>query len=287
MIRRNLIAVVAACGALAVGIALGGGPLSDLGHAEPEPSSAPSQAPADVRAQATRGEDFAEAVAPGLLAGRLSGQRITVWAMPGADPATVTALEDRVKAAGGVVGESVELRAAAVDPGRKTFADTLGRQLAKQFGSRVDSGLATYERLGQVIGATYAAHVRVGSSTAEQVTASKTLVAGKLVKTGHDDGPGTLAVLVLGDHVDETVLTGFVSGLSRAVNGLVVTGDTASAGGDLAVLRHEKSQPAFGTVDGSDTTIGRVATVLALARQTHQRGGSFGAPGFGGIANSG
>ena len=62
MIRRNLVAVVSTCGALAVGIALGGGPLSDLGHAEPDPSAAPTVAPAQVRAD-RRGRSHCASVA--------------------------------------------------------------------------------------------------------------------------------------------------------------------------------------------------------------------------------
>lgn len=285
MIRRNLVAVVSTCGALAVGIALGGGPLSDLGHAEPDASTAPTVAPAQVRAEAAKGNAFAQAVAPALLSGRLSGQRVTLMAMPGADSDTVTGLAADVKAAGGTVGDTVRVLPAAVDPARKTFADTLASQLAKQYGSRVGSGLTTYERLGQVLGATYGAHVRVAASTADQVTGAKTLAAGKLVQAGADGGPGTLALLVLGDHVDPTVLAGFVQGLSRAVNGLVVAGDSASTGGDLGLLRRQKSPAPYATVDGVETTIGSLAAVLALARQTAQRGGSFGASGFGGIAS--
>lgn len=287
MIRRNIVSVVAACGALAVGIALGGGPLSDLGHADPKPVSPRTQATGEVREQAATGSAFAKEVGPRLLAGTLTGQRVTVFAMPGADPSTVQALAAQVKTAGGAVGNTVQLLPAALDPARKAFADTLSTQLGKQFGDRIKSGLSTYPRLGQVVGATYGAHVDVSASTAEQVTASKTLVAGKLVRVGADAGPGTLGVLVLGERTDPTLLTGFVEGLGGALNGLVVAGDTASADTDLRTLRAQKWGPWFASVDGVDTNVGLVATGLALARQVHQRGGSFGASGFGGITATG
>ncbi|MEP9383666.1 copper transporter [Nocardioides cheoyonin] len=285
MIRRNVVSVVAVCGALAVGIAVGGGPLSDLGHAAPDRSTtAASVVPEAVRAQADLGSDFARSVGPTLTSGVLSGQRVAVVAMPGAEE-RVAALVAQVKAAGGSIGSVVDVQPTLADTSRKTFADTISSRLAGQYAGRVARGLTTYERLGQVVGATYAAHVTIGAYTADQQTASKTLVAAKLVKVSQSSAPARLVLVVLGDHVDETVLPAFVRGLGRAADGLVAVGDSASATGDLKVLRAQKWDGWFASVDGVETTMGQVATPLALARQVHRLGGSFGASGFGGITS--
>ena len=287
MIRRNVVSIVAVCGALAVGVALGSGPLSDLGHADPQPAKAPADVSRQVREEASAGASFASAVGQRLLAGSLSGKRVTVVAMPGADTATTRRLSDQIRRAGGTVGNTVRILPAALDPSRKTFDDTLARQLARQFAGRVRAGQTTYRLFGQVIGATYGAHVQVSASTADQLTASKTLVAGKVVRADLGPGPGTLGLLVLGDHVDPSVLTDLVAGVGAAFNGLVVAGDSASAHGDLRLLRAQHWGSWFASVDGIDTEVGRVATGLALARQVHRRGGDFGASGFEGIAATG
>ncbi len=91
-------------------------------------------------------------------------------------------------------------------------------------------------------------------------------------------------LVVLGSHVDPTILSGMVEGLGDAVRRVVVTASTTSGkNGDLAALRTATLPEKIATVDGDETTIGRVATVLALVRQVTSSGGDFGAPGIDGV----
>ena len=77
MIRRWIVSVIAMLAALAAGIALGGGPLSDVGDtpsdAAPPPVKVTKDARVDARASLEQG--FPGGVATGLYAGRLSGHR--------------------------------------------------------------------------------------------------------------------------------------------------------------------------------------------------------------------
>ena len=61
------------------------------------------------------------------------------------------------------------------------------------------------------------------------------------------------------------MLSGLVNGLATNAAGVVVVGDTDSAeDGELAALRSVKLAGPISTVDGVETTLGQVTTVLAL-----------------------
>jgi hypothetical protein len=87
-------------------------------------------------------------------------------------------------------------------------------------------------------------------------------------------------LVVLGDDLDDDVLSGLLAGLSGRAVGVVAVGDTVTAdSGDLKALRGEDLADEVATVDGVDTGIGRVTAALALARSVRVQGGSFGASG--------
>jgi hypothetical protein len=289
MIRRHLVSLVAVCAALAVGVALGGGPLSDLGHADTGPSHPATRTATTDRHEIALDESFARAAGRALAAGRLSGQRVALVTLPGATATTVSALTADVQGAGGTVSSVVRIQPAALTPTRKTYADTLATQLATQLRGRgVDGSLPTYQRLGQVIGFSYAGESPAGALGADRSTAAQTLVAAKLVRTTGGTAPATLILLVVGpgarDRVDPSVLAPLVEGIGGATRRLVAAGDSASAThGELAALREQHWGPWFASVDGVETTVGQVTATLALARQTGRLGGAFGASGFSGL----
>ena len=163
-LRHHVVAVVAALFALAVGIALGGGPLSDV--PDDRPSSATDPTPDDPARRARRRApdatgEFADAFAasgaarlyadgaarppdrdPGH-ARRRPGRRSRRWS-------------PRSRAAGGGITGVFELdRRRLLDPGETSLVDSLGSQLMTQLAElddhRVDPHAPTYERLGQLL----------------------------------------------------------------------------------------------------------------------------------------
>ena len=77
-----------------------------------------------------------------------------------------------------------------------------------------------------------------------------------------------------------TLFAGLVGGLATRTAGLVVVGDTRSGGsGSLAGLRAEPGSDAYVSVDGAETALGRVTSVLGLLRALAGDAGSFGASG--------
>lgn len=284
-LRHHLLTIVSVFLALAVGIVLGSGPLSEV--TEPTAStSAPDQRPAPATAQAAYGEGFAAAVGPTLVSGRLAERQVAVVSVPGADEQVAGALADQVAAAGGSVSARVRLTDAMVDPAQKSLVDTLGSQLMTQQGDAVSADATTYDRIGQLLG------LAVGTTTAEgdEVTGkaravTEALSGAELIEPLPDlERRAPLVLLVLGpdaqDAGSDAILAGLASGLARQAVGVVVAGVTADGGdGQLGRFRADPAAAGVATVDGIDTAAGRTTAVLALARALGTEGGSFGASG--------
>lgn len=276
--RQHVVTLVAVFLALAAGVALGGGPLSDLGR---EATQAAATTRTDHRAArlAAYGDDFADASAATLYGGGLKGRTVSVVTLPGARAATVSALGAQVERAGGAVAGTYEVQKALTSASEKSLVDTLGRQLASQLGAgAVSKDASTYVRIGQLIGRAVASSDLPGSDAS---SVRQSLDGAELLTSPQGAVRAPVVLVVLGRSTDPAILSGVVAGLAATATGVVVAGDTSSAAGsgDLATLRAAKVADGAATVDGVDTTLGRVTTVLALIRSLTVQGGSFGAAG--------
>lgn len=281
MIRRYLVWVVVIVTALAAGIALGGGPLSDVGRTPSQAAPAPTE-PADPAAdpRAAYAEAFAAGVAANLYAGRLAGQSVALLSLPGADPQTVEQLGAEIASAGGAVTGTYALRRALVDVEEKTLVDTLGEQVVEQLGSEVVTADATtYDRIGQLIARSVAAKNDKRALAAGKVSSLRASLqgAGLLALPDGDPGLASLVLVVTGRPVEPLVLEGLASGLAAIGVGVVVSGPTEDSG--LAALRSEPPLRPVTTVDGTETAAGRTATALALVHVMTAAGGAYGASG--------
>ncbi|WP_028644082.1 copper transporter [Nocardioides sp. URHA0020] len=274
--RHHIVSLVAVFLALAVGVVLGGGPLTDLGRDDRPASAATSTSPERPRG-ADFGDTFAAASAKRLYADHLATHQVAVVAMPGADADTAAALVAQVGAAGGKVSGTYAVRAALTDPGQKSLVDTLGSQLMTQLGDAIDPDAPTYERLGQLLG------LAVAGTGSDVETVRESLAGAELVGTSKDATTGDVVLVVLGDHTDPAILSGVSTGLATST-GVVVVGTTRSGrgSGDLVALRADPAAKAVGTVDGGETTLGQVTATLALIRSLSKPGGAFGASGSAG-----
>jgi len=282
VIRRLLITFVAIVMAMAAGIALGGGPLSDIGRTPSQAAAPPAEPAADPQdeARAAYADAFAAGIAPSLYAGRLHGHPVAIVSLPGADPALVESLTAEVRAAGTQVIGTYGLRRPLVDPGEKTLVDTLGLQLVEQLGTDVVTADATtYDRIGQLIGRAVSATKKSAALDAARVSSLRASLKGAGLMALPEDEPNVapLVLVVTGKDVEPLVLDGLVSGLAAVAKGVVVAGPTADAG--VAGLRSQPPVRAVATVDGTETTAGRVTTILALVHVLTTPGGSFGASG--------
>jgi hypothetical protein len=298
-LKRHVVAVVAALFALAVGIAIGGGPLSYVpdrddpvtGTDGGDPGDAPTEEPA------TNGfaDAFAAQAAATLYDGRLLGHPTVVLAMPGADQDVVNRMVEQVKAAGGGLTGVFEVGPAATDLGETSLVDTLGSQLVERLETelqdlRVDPTAPTYVRLGQLLGLAIATPVKSGVKKSDAAAMIRTTLAEADLLTSPPEArlaPLVVVVLPPDDPDDEDLLVrasvyrGLTLGLVDNPAGVVVMGDTASGeAGILAQLREdEELATSTSTVDGSETGIGQVTAMLALIQTLDDVVGSYGASG--------
>lgn len=287
--RHFLTSLVAVFLALAVGIVLGGGPLSDVTDPAPTPAAA-----TDVAAPNAAGayaEGFAGTVGPLLTSAKLAERGVAVVTAPGVNEETLTALAEQVSAAGGAITGRYSLTDTMVLPEQKSLVDTLGSQLMTQQGKTIAADATTYDRIGQLLGVAIATTAPEGdASSGKQAGIIESLVgAGLVAFEGSVTRRAPLVLLVLGAEPaaegGDAITAGIATGLSRAATGVVVAGTLADGGeGQVGQLRAEPVSAEVATVDGIDTAAGRVTVVLTLARALSTKGGAFGASGADGPA---
>ena len=286
-LRHHVLTIVAVFLALAAGIVLGGGPLSDVGPSAAAPGEEQDAAPAEAQAAAGYTDAFLSALGPAMVSGRLAERSVALVTVPGADEQLVTALSGAIAEAGGTVSARYSLGDDLVDPGQKSLVDTLGSQLlTQQGGDDVAADASTYDRIGQLIGLAVATKEAEGQDVTGKSRAVLDAVtgAGLMEQPEEPERRAPLVLLVLGaDATDEgadAVLAGIAAGLAAQATGVVVAGTLADGGsGQLGRLRADPAAAVVASVDGIDTPAGRVATILALQRSLTTPGGAFGASG--------
>ena len=284
--RQHVVTIVAVFLALAVGVVLGGGPLSEVGRGDSS-----SAQPAEIEENAdviAFGNRFAVSGAPRLYDDGLAGRPVALVTLPGADDGTVRGLVGQVEHAGGTLTGTYTVQEGMVDAGDKSLGDTLGSQLVTQLGSAsADVSAPTYERMGQLLGSGLATTEASGSALTEDAGSIRESLAGAELLTS-PEGEAKLAPLVLvvlGTDTDDDILSGLVGGLTSKAKGVVVAGSTDSgATGDVAALRAQPLAADASTVDGVEHAVGQVSAVLTLIRSLSKPGGSYGASGSGGAA---
>lgn len=286
-LRHHLLTIVAVFLALAAGIALGGGPLSDVGTTVATAGNDTAAAPGEDGARSDYTEDFVTTLGPPVIGGRLQGRSVALVTVPGADEQLVGDLAGQVEAAGGTVSARYDLSDDLVDPGQKSLVDSLGSQLVtQQAEGDVAAEASTYDRIGQLIGLAVSTRDAEGQEVSGKARAIVEAVtgAGLMAEPGEVAGRSPLVLVVLGtdaeDEGSDAILAGLASGLAVQATGVVVVGTTDDGGeGQLGRLRASPSAAGVATLDGIDTVAGRLATVMTLQRSLTTPGGSFGASG--------
>ena len=277
MIRshRFTVPLVAVLLALATGVALGAGPLTDTRSSAAEPSPSTTTSPSAPAYP----DQFAAAVSSQLYAGRLARRPVALVTMPGADQATVTALTSQVKAAGGQLTGIYPVGGQLVDAEQKSLVDTLGAQLNHELSTPVSKTATTYPRIGQLVAVALATRGSTSRQPSDDVIAVRQSLAAAHLLSVPQGTPASapLVLVVLGRPVDQAIADGFLTGLAARARGVVAVAPTHDA--TLAALDTDGVTRTVTTVDGSETSAGRVAAVLGLVRSWTTRGGAYGASG--------
>ncbi|HSE08183.1 MAG TPA: copper transporter [Nocardioidaceae bacterium] len=296
--RYHIVSIVSVFLALAVGVALGGGPLKgEVDNTLVEQVEADRKAKADLRAQlAAAGagneftDDFVTDVAPNLVGGTLGGRTVTLLVLPGAEEATVSSLTELVSAAGGSVGGTVRAGDGLVDVGNKQLVDELGSQLLDGVNDvTISEEAGTYERLGAILARAIATDEDGGARVDDAANSilSGLSTADLMSPAGDLTRRGSLILVVSGAGPEDTearegasaVVTALVDAMDEATDGVVVSGPIAAARRDgvvEAVRREVVTAQEVSTVDTLERTAGQVVAVMALAEQAAGESGHYG-----------
>jgi hypothetical protein len=272
--RSYAVPLTAVLLALATGVALGAGPLTDTGS-----NASPAPRVVTTSPDSTYADTFATSVGPALYRRGLSRRPVALVTLPGAEAATVAALASQVKAAGGQVTGTFAIDPQLVDAGQKSLVDTLGIQLAKQVRGATTKDATTYSRIGQLLAVAVATRGKTPARPDDGVTAVRQSLAAADLAAVPGGGPPTapLVLVVLGDAVDQTMADGILAGLAHGARGVVAVAPTRDP--VLAALHTDGVTKHVTTVDGSETSAGRVAAVLGLVTAWQKPGGAYGASG--------
>lgn len=305
--RYHLVSLVSVFIALAVGIALGAGPLKgpisstlnkdlvSLREAKTELAAELDTAQAGIQHR----DDFTSAVTPALIEKQLGGRSVVLVTVPESDTTGVKALTDALKTAGAKVSGRVDVKSPWTDPGNSNARDELVARLRGDLPASAGPDLGTAKALDALLARALVTGEIIDSghtdATAQAVLTALT-DAGLISVNGDLGGRATEAVLlvpavqqvVTGPDVtpsrspttdDSTVWRDLATALDTGSNGAVVLGPASSsaAGGVIAAVR---SAPAVAktvsTIDTGGTPMGVIAAVLALREQLSGAAGSYG-----------
>lgn len=295
--RYHVVSLVAVLIALAVGIALGGGPLQrsgDDGSATDDESQTlvSTQAELDLLLDSAAFADaYADQTADALLRDGLDGRAVTLLTLPGADDAHVSRLADMIGRAGGSVTARAAVGEKMLDVSNRQLVSELATQMADSAGKDVDipAGVTGYEQMGELL----AQALVSGKAGGEPLDAAgESILAGLdtaelLAVTGNVDDRGSLVVVVAGKPFgspDEregagSILSALTAVLDGRSDGLVLAGPVASSAEDglVGTVRADPTAAnEVSTVDAVDRTAGAVVTVLALQAEAAGRSGHYG-----------
>lgn len=274
--RYHIVSLVAVLLALAAGVALGGGPLAELGRAAP-PSGDTTAADQQAASAADFADDTLTGAAPRLYADGLADTSVAVVAFPGVPDETVSDVEEQVTGAGGSVSGTLTVQPGMVSAGQKTLVDTLGSQLLTQLkGVDIPAEATTYDRMGRLLALSLA-------PGEQALSIRQSLLGAELADVPDPDGRSSAIVVLLGEDsgaADDPIYAGLLSGLTATTPATVVAGTTEDgASGRLSRLREDTDAADLTTVDGVDDTAGLVTTALVLTEWPATRGHDYGASG--------
>lgn len=289
--RARLVTAAAAVVLLALGIALGAGPLQhDAAERERDrdAQNASAQEAAEeieaLQAQVDFGTAYTGSSASRVVAGTLEGRKVAVVSFPGVEERTVELLDGLVRAAGGEVTAAVVLAPGLLDPAGQGLLDALTRQIAEQVpGLSVPGGASGHgvfaTLLARAAGVPASARTVGAPYDEAAISILSGLEAGKVVASSTVTQRANLTLFVLPPEGRSSDAAREVVATYAAQVQTVVAGPSASAraGGLLAALREGDGE--LSTVDSLDSSTGRVVAILALAARGRGVTGDYGVVG--------
>jgi hypothetical protein len=296
--RYHIVTLVSVFLALAIGIALGGGPLKgEVDNSLVKELAARKKTEKEqrvtireLRAAAAFSDGFAKATAPTVLSGTLKGVSVAVVSLPEARQTTVTELQSLVRTAGARLVGSYRVGDKLGDDTNKGLVDQLGTQMmAGVHDVQVPSDASTYQRfgllLGRAIGTKDKGNQPFDATSTSLVSGFAT--AGLVSAVGTPKGRARVVIMVTGPGGTSARQAGVneihavvADAMTDDVSAVVLSGpaDAARAGGLLRKVRDDVNlSSVLSTVDSAGTGSGAVVTLLAAAQDLSGGTGQYGA----------
>jgi copper transport outer membrane protein MctB len=294
MLRRYVFAFVAVCLAFAGGVALGNGPLQGSAKVHDDVSLTHANARlsdriATLRQDQVFSQALGKAAGPALLAGQLKNTSVALFVLPGVTKTTVLGVSQAVAAAGGEIVISGHLSPMLVDPGKKTYVDSVATNSLHGL-KDLDSSAAlpTYRRIGILLARAYTGSRDKLAVDDEASRIDAQLQGAKLVSL-HDPlqrRASAVIVLAAGDHgegddiyAQHQIESQVVDALATDCDGLLLAAPApASQPGGLidTVSASSEMTNAIATLNVVDTPAGQTASVAALVAVIDGQPGDFG-----------
>lgn len=292
-LRMHAWSFLTLCAALSIGLALGAGPL----QGDTEPTRA-THGPSSKKSLGESGDPdvFREAVtrsaAEVLVGGRLQGAIITLMVLPDAPPAAVSGLQDVIGQAGGDIAAVIQLAEDLIDPGNKTYVDSVASSSAEGVPAVSDIPADdTYARVGALLARAYVTSAQGVTPALDDVAVDidSELQGSKLV-TIEGDGSrrGSLVVVLTagdnsGDELTEAthlIQAKLIVALGSSAQAVLVatTPGASEPGGLLDALAEtaELDQLNVSALNDVDSAGGQLASVYALLATANGQSGSWG-----------
>lgn len=279
--RYHLVSIAAIFLALAAGVALGSGPLDNAKNVLGESNnSASSVEKSDLSGFESA---YAKKTGTSLVIGKLEGQSVVVFTLPGARADQVQGLKAAMTSGGATVTGEVALTSKLLDSASRQFAEGVTQQAAKGVQGVATTG-DSYLRVGSALGRAYLAK-KTTKVDAPASTISSAFTEGALISVpAKPTELASIALIVAGpdaadsDQGQGDIVTQIASGFDAQALGVVLAGPSPSSqdGGFLQILRSSDTASQVSTIDVTDSAAGQLITVLVVAREIGDNAGSFG-----------
>jgi Copper transport outer membrane protein, MctB len=302
--RYHIVSLISVFLALAVGIALGAGPLEEtIGdtltgqvevlRAEQDALRAELD---DARTTAEQQAAYLQDVAPSLLAGTLTDRRVAVVSLGAVPEETRVAVEEQLTTAGATVSARVQVTDLWTDPSLRSFRQALAANLVTYLDPAPDAAAGTDAELAEALaqgltGADPAAPDQLSepagillellaSGESELITLAEPVTTpADAVVVLAPDAPAAEAEAVDPDAAADAVAAhlAVVSAAQARSEGAVLAGGTTAPGDVVStVLADGDLASAVSTVTGVGGVTGQVSVPLALNARIGGRVGHYG-----------
>ena len=211
-LRRHLVATFTACLTLAIGIALGSGPLQGANGNDDFTSLAAANA--GLRDQLRTAEaagavdaTLAEGLAPRLLPDRLTGRGVAIFVLPGVSESSVTAMGTAIQQAGGSVAVVVTLDDDVIDASKRTYVGSVASSSVRGLDLEDTGSDQAFAQLGVVLARAYVGTAKSQAFDDTAIKIDSELQGARLVTLGAEPTARGTSVVVLasGDNGDAAV----------------------------------------------------------------------------------